>query len=86
MLMLTVVMSMVRSMFIITAMFLLVLFYAYTGVILFSMVKYGQAVSKFVIYCLFSLILITHSHICIELIAKRIVYVVIELCFLGISR
>ncbi|VDK65890.1 unnamed protein product [Onchocerca ochengi] len=48
MLMLTVVMSMVRSMFIITAMFLLVLFYAYTGVILFSMVKYGQAVSKHV--------------------------------------
>uniref|UniRef100_A0A1I7W7W4 Sep15_SelM domain-containing protein n=1 Tax=Heterorhabditis bacteriophora TaxID=37862 RepID=A0A1I7W7W4_HETBA len=27
-------------------MFLLVLFYAYTGVILFGMVKYGQAVSK----------------------------------------
>lgn len=50
MLMLTVVMSMVRSMFIITAMFLLVLFYAYTGVILFGMVKYGQAVSKFVNY------------------------------------
>ncbi|VDP12012.1 unnamed protein product [Onchocerca flexuosa] len=48
MLMLTVVMSMVRSMFIITAMFLLVLFYAYTGVILFGMVKYGQAVSKHV--------------------------------------
>ncbi|VDK59628.1 unnamed protein product [Gongylonema pulchrum] len=48
MLMLTVVMSMVRSMFIITAMFLLVLFYAYAGVILFGMVKYGQAVSKHV--------------------------------------
>uniref|UniRef100_A0A1I7YZN3 Transporter, cation channel family protein n=1 Tax=Steinernema glaseri TaxID=37863 RepID=A0A1I7YZN3_9BILA len=46
MLMLTVVMSMFRSFFIITAMFLLVLFYAYTGVILFGMVKYGQAVSK----------------------------------------
>ena len=46
MLMLTVVMSMVRSLFIIAAMFLLVLFYAYTGVILFGMVKYGQAVSK----------------------------------------
>uniref|UniRef100_A0AC35TIY1 Sodium leak channel non-selective protein n=1 Tax=Rhabditophanes sp. KR3021 TaxID=114890 RepID=A0AC35TIY1_9BILA len=48
MLMLTVVMSMVRSLFIIAAMFLLVLFYAYTGVILFGMVKYGQAVSKHV--------------------------------------
>jgi len=48
MLMLTVFMSMVRSLFIITAMFLLVLFYAYAGVILFGMVKYGQAVSKHV--------------------------------------
>lgn len=48
MLMLTVVMGMFRSFFIITAMFLLVLFYAYTGVILFGMVKYGQAVSKHV--------------------------------------
>ncbi|KHN81661.1 Sodium leak channel non-selective protein, partial [Toxocara canis] len=48
MLMLTVVMSMFRSFFIITAMFLFVLFYAYTGVILFGMVKYGQAVSKHV--------------------------------------
>ncbi|KAK0421025.1 hypothetical protein QR680_015029 [Steinernema hermaphroditum] len=48
MLMLTVVMSMVRSLFIIAAMFLLVLFYAYAGVILFGMVKYGQAVSKHV--------------------------------------
>uniref|UniRef100_A0A183CKP1 Ion_trans domain-containing protein n=1 Tax=Globodera pallida TaxID=36090 RepID=A0A183CKP1_GLOPA len=46
MLMLTVVMSMFRSFFIIMAMVLLVLFYAYTGVILFGMVKYGQAVSK----------------------------------------
>uniref|UniRef100_A0A915LC83 Ion transport domain-containing protein n=1 Tax=Meloidogyne javanica TaxID=6303 RepID=A0A915LC83_MELJA len=48
MLMLTVVMSMFRSFFIIMAMVLLVLFYAYTGVILFGMVKYGQAVSKHV--------------------------------------
>jgi hypothetical protein len=30
------------------AMALLVLFYAYTGVILFGMVRYGQAVSKHV--------------------------------------
>lgn len=38
---------MFRSFFIIMAMVLLMLFYAYTGVILFGMVKYGQAVSKF---------------------------------------
>ncbi|CAD5207057.1 unnamed protein product [Bursaphelenchus okinawaensis] len=48
MLMLTVVMSMFRSFFIIIALAMLVLFYAYTGVILFGMVKYGQAVSKHV--------------------------------------
>uniref|UniRef100_A0A183C2M9 Transporter, cation channel family protein n=1 Tax=Globodera pallida TaxID=36090 RepID=A0A183C2M9_GLOPA len=48
MLMLTVVWSMVRSAFIIAAMFLLVLFYAYTGVILFGTVRYGQALSKHV--------------------------------------
>ncbi|PAV58369.1 hypothetical protein WR25_23917 isoform A [Diploscapter pachys] len=48
MLMQTVLMSMVRSFFIIAAMFLLVLFYAYAGVVLFGMVKYGQAVSKHV--------------------------------------
>uniref|UniRef100_A0A914VUV0 Ion transport domain-containing protein n=1 Tax=Plectus sambesii TaxID=2011161 RepID=A0A914VUV0_9BILA len=45
-LMLTVVMSMFRSFFIIMAMFLLVLFYAYGGTILFGMVKYGQAVNR----------------------------------------
>lgn len=39
---------MLRSFFIIMAMALLVLFYAYTGVILFGMVRYGQAVSKHV--------------------------------------
>lgn len=39
---------MFRSFFIIMAMALLVLFYAYTGVILFGMVRYGQAVSKHV--------------------------------------
>lgn len=60
MLMLTVLMSMVRSLFIIAAMFLLVLFYAYTGVILFGMVKYGQAVSKCVV--LFTLFLLRKSN------------------------
>uniref|UniRef100_A0A7E4UYD6 Sodium leak channel NALCN n=1 Tax=Panagrellus redivivus TaxID=6233 RepID=A0A7E4UYD6_PANRE len=48
MLMLTIMMSMFKSFFIIMAMILLVLFYAYTGVILFGMVKYGQASSKHV--------------------------------------
>ena len=38
----------VRSAFIIATMFLLVLFYAYAGVILFGMVRYGQAISKHV--------------------------------------
>ena len=46
MLMLTVVMSVFRSFFIIVAMFLLMLFYAYTGVILFGTVKYGQALTR----------------------------------------
>ncbi|KAI6235562.1 Sodium leak channel non-selective protein [Aphelenchoides besseyi] len=48
MLMLTVLMSMVRSLYIISAMFLLVLFYAYTGVILFGTVKYQMATAKHV--------------------------------------
>uniref|UniRef100_A0A914MP61 Ion transport domain-containing protein n=1 Tax=Meloidogyne incognita TaxID=6306 RepID=A0A914MP61_MELIC len=48
MLMLTVLWSMVRSAFIIAAMFLLILFYAYAGVILFGTVRYGQALSKHV--------------------------------------
>ena len=41
MLMQTVVMSVLKSFFIIMGMFLLMLFYAYTGVILFGTVKYG---------------------------------------------
>lgn len=49
MLMLTVFMSMFRSFFIIMAMFLLMLFYSYAGVILFGMVKYGQAVGRYVL-------------------------------------
>lgn len=48
MLMLTVLMSMFRSFFIIMAMFLLMLFYAYMGVILFGMTKYGQAVGRYI--------------------------------------
>ena len=42
MLMLTVVVSMFKSFFIIMAMFLLMLFYAFAGVILFGTVKYGE--------------------------------------------
>ena len=49
MLMLTVVMSVFRSFFIIVAMVLLMLFYAYAGVILFGAVKYGQAVNRCVV-------------------------------------
>jgi len=50
---------MFRSFFIIMAMVLLVLFYAYTGVILFGMVKYGQAVSKLILFFYFSSLKIT---------------------------
>ncbi|XP_012934773.1 sodium leak channel non-selective protein [Aplysia californica] len=46
MLMLTVVMSVLRSFFIIMGMFLLMLFYAYAGVILFGSVKYGYNLDR----------------------------------------
>ena len=46
MLMLTVVVSMFKSLFIIMGMFLLMLFYAYAGVILFGCVKYGENLGK----------------------------------------
>ena len=46
MLMQTVVMSVTKSFFIITGMFLLMLFYAYTGVILFGSVKYGYNLGR----------------------------------------
>ena len=46
MLMLTVVMSVLRSFFIIMGMFLLMLFYAYAGVILFGSVKYGYNLNR----------------------------------------
>ena len=47
MLMLTVVVSMFKSFFIIMGMFLLMLFYAFTGVILFGCVKYGEDLGRF---------------------------------------
>ena len=46
MLMLTVLMSVLRSFFIILGMFLLMLFYAYSGVILFGNVKYGYNLNR----------------------------------------
>lgn len=46
MLMLTVVVSMFKSFFIILGMFLLMLFYAFTGVILFGCVKYGEDLGR----------------------------------------
>ncbi|CAH1782033.1 unnamed protein product [Owenia fusiformis] len=46
MLMLTVVVSMFKSFFLIMGMFLLMLFYAYTGVILFGSVKFGENLGR----------------------------------------
>ncbi|ODN05809.1 Sodium leak channel non-selective protein [Orchesella cincta] len=46
MLMLTVVVSVYKSFFIIMGMFLLIVFYAFAGVILFGTVKYGEGVSR----------------------------------------
>lgn len=46
MLMLTVVMSMFKSFFIIMGMFLLILVYAFAGVILFGCVKYGENLGR----------------------------------------
>ena len=46
MLMQTVVMSVFKSFFIIMGMFLLMLFYAYSGVILFGSVKYGYNLGR----------------------------------------
>lgn len=42
----TVVMSVLKSFFIITGMFLLILFYAYLGVILFGTVKHGYNLGR----------------------------------------
>ena len=49
MLMQTVVMSVFKSFFIIMGMFLLMLFYAYSGVILFGSVKYGYNLGRWVV-------------------------------------
>lgn len=46
MLMLTVLVSMLKSFFIIMGMFLLILFYAFAGVIMFGCVKYGENLGR----------------------------------------
>jgi len=46
MLMLTVVESMWKSFFLIIGMFLLMLFYAYAGVLLFGTVRYGENLNR----------------------------------------
>lgn len=46
MLMLTVAESMWKSFFLIIGMFLLMLFYAYTGVLVFGMVRYGENLNR----------------------------------------
>lgn len=48
MLMLTVVVSVYKSFFIIMGMFLLILFYALTGVLLFGTVKFGENIGRLV--------------------------------------
>ena len=48
MLMLTVAESMWKSFFLIIGMFLLMLFYAYTGVLVFGMVRYGEHLNRYV--------------------------------------
>lgn len=48
MLLLTVVVSMYKSFFIIVGMFLLLLCYAFAGVVLFGTVKYGENINRWV--------------------------------------
>lgn len=48
MLLLTVVVSMYKSFFIIVGMFLLLLCYAFAGVVLFGTVKYGENINRLV--------------------------------------
>lgn len=47
MLLLTVVVSMYKSFFIIVGMFLLLLCYAFAGVVLFGTVKYGENINRY---------------------------------------
>lgn len=52
MLLLTVVVSMYKSFFIIVGMFLLLLCYAFAGVVLFGTVKYGENINRYGMYLL----------------------------------
>lgn len=52
MLLLTVVVSMYKSFFIIVGMFLLLLCYAFAGVVLFGTVKYGENINRYSVYYL----------------------------------
>lgn len=55
MLLLTVVVSMYKSFFIIVGMFLLLLCYAFAGVVLFGTVKYGENINRYSMYYLMGL-------------------------------
>lgn len=61
MLLLTVVVSMYKSFFIIVGMFLLLLCYAFAGVVLFGTVKYGENINRLVYVYLSSFIRQTAS-------------------------
>lgn len=52
MLLLTVVVSMYKSFFIIVGMFLLLLCYAFAGVVLFGTVKYGENINRYWMFLL----------------------------------
>lgn len=57
MLLLTVVVSMYKSFFIIVGMFLLLLCYAFAGVVLFGTVKYGENINRYSMYYLMGMLL-----------------------------
>lgn len=60
MLLLTVVVSMYKSFFIIVGMFLLLLCYAFAGVVLFGTVKYGENINRYSMYYLMGMFLKKH--------------------------
>lgn len=66
MLLLTVVVSMYKSFFIIVGMFLLLLCYAFAGVVLFGTVKYGENINRSACICL-------PIHLLIKLFHNKIV-------------
>lgn len=68
MLLLTVVVSMYKSFFIIVGMFLLLLCYAFAGVVLFGTVKYGENINRWEAYasffplCFYPLFYLFHTY------------------------